>query len=308
MSSISLRPLEFGEILDAAIELYRRNFATFLGIYAVAAAPYVAISTPLSVKLLEVSPDPSGLDFSRLGLPLLAATLAFLIYTTVLSPMISGALTIAVSERFLGRDASLGSAYRRVLKRLRPLLGSLLLVTIPLLGAVLATVVGAVLVAVLLALWLGWDLARITAVSTVLCVPLVSLVVLLFLVWFGFVPAAVVLEGRGLDSLQRSIQLVRGRFKRVFGLFCVLFAMVVTMAAYLRLPSQLLAGTAGLGGELSTALLGGLAMQLGILLVDPVRMVGITLIYYDLRIRNEGFDLSLLADELGAADRKGGTP
>ncbi|NUQ01576.1 MAG: hypothetical protein HUU35_17155, partial [Armatimonadetes bacterium] len=57
-------------------------------------------------------------------------------------------------------------------------------------------------------------------------------------------------------------------------------------------------GAAGLEGSPASALLGALAMQVGILLVDPLRMVGITLTYYDLRVRQEGFDLALLAEEL----------
>lgn len=307
MASTALRPMEFGEILDHAIELYRLNFATFLGIYAVAALPYVLLSTPLSLRVAAVAHGPGGPDLARAGSAVLLAGLCFLVYTIVVSPLITGALTIAVSERFLGRPVSLGAAYRRVLRHGLPLIGSLALVTVPLLAALLATVVGVVLV-VVLAIALGGGavaIARVTAIATVLCVPLLALVLLLFLVWFGFVPAAVVLEERGLGSIRRSVELVRGRFLRVFGLFVVLFLMVFLMAAYIRLPTQILAGTAGLEGELSSTLLGALALQLGVLLVDPVRMVGITLVYYDLRVRREGFDLRLLADELGGGRETG---
>ena len=307
MSALALRPLEFGEILDHAVELYRRNLATFLGIYAVAAVPCVAVSTPLMVKSLTLAPG--GDPTQSLGLAV-GGLVVFLLYTVFLSPITCGALTIAVSERFLGRPTGLVSAYRRVWRQAGPLIACLGLLSLPLLGALLGTMVAVVLAAMALLSFVGGgdSAARLTVVATALWVPAMSVVLLAFTTLFGFVPAAVVLEERRYGSIWRSLELVWGRTRRVFALFAVLFLMVILLAAYVRLPSQLLAGAAGLSGQASSAVMGALAMQLGILLVDPVRLVGITLTYYDLRIRHEGFDLALLADELGAATARDGKP
>ena len=296
----TLRPRTFGELLDHSLELYRRNFVTLFGIYALTAVPYVAISTPLTLRSLTSGP---GADLSRsltaIGLGLLVP----LIYTTIISPITCGAMTIAVSERFLGRPAGLVSSYRRVLRRAPALIGSLITVTVPFLMTVALAMIAVVVVAVALVgmLRLGGELTQVVGVATVLWLPTMLVLMVGFVSLCGFIPAAVVLEDLGFASIGRSVRLVWPHLWRVVGLFAVLFLMVVLAAAYLRLPSQLLAGTAGLSGSASSALLGALAMQFGIMLVDPVRMVGVTLTYYDLRIRSEGFDLAWLARELKPA-------
>ncbi len=291
--------MEFGEILDHSIELYRRNLPTFLGIYAVAALPCIAVSTPLFVRSLTTAPG--AVDTSQMLTTALGGLAFFVFHTVVLSPITTGAMTIAVSERFLGRPASIAAAYRRVRQHVWPLVVCLGLAAVPLLGVLLVAMIGVVLAAVGGLALLGGDggdLARVTVVASVLWMPVMGLVVLLFTVFCGFVPAAVVLEGRRYGGLGRSFELAWGSFRRVFGLFAVLFLMVVVLATYVRLPPSLLAGAAGLEGQTGSQVLGALAMQVGILLVDPVRMVGVTLTYYDLRIRREGFDLAVLASEL----------
>ncbi len=308
MAGIALRPLEFGEVLDFAIELYRRNFATFLGIYAVAAGPVVVLATPLMVRSLTIAPGSTG---NAALITAGAGLLLFLGYTVVLSPITCGAMTIAVSERFLGRPASIASAYGRVRRHVWPLIGSLGLLAVPLMGALLAAMVAVFLAALAIARGLGFppgDLARTTLIASLLWVPTMSVLVLSFTVLFGFVPAAVVLEGRRYRAIWRSLELVWGRLPRLFALFGVLYLMVLVAASFVRLPTQLLTGLAGLGDQTGSTALGVLAMQLGVMLVDPVRMVGVTLAYYDLRMRHEGFDLALLADELGRTRTEGSSP
>lgn len=294
---LALRPCEFGELLDHALELYRRNFVTLFGIYAVTAVPYVAMATPLTLRALTAGPSANlSASLSALGLGLLVP----LLYTTVVAPITCGAMTIAVSERFLGRPATLLASYRRVWRHGPALIGSLLLLTLPFLVVLGVAMVAVVLLAVVLAgaLQLGGELAQVVAVATVLWFPTLAVLLLLFLTAGGFVPAAVVLEDRGVRSIGRSLELVWPQRWRVLGLFAMYLLMVILAAAYLRLPSQLLAGTAGLSGSASSTLLGALAMQAGILLADPLRMVGVTLTYYDMRIRSEGFDLAWLAREM----------
>jgi hypothetical protein len=256
--------------------------------------------------MLELSSaGPFGADVGDLLVTGGWLLLVYIIYTCVISPIATGAMTVAVSERFLGRPASIGSAYRRVVRHILPLCGSMALLTAPLVLGMVVAVFGSVLAAVLL--FLAWhaDLSeaaaftRLTAVAMPFVFGSAGGLWLLFMTVFGFVPAAVVLEERGLGGILRSWQLVKGSFWRVLGLVLVLLLMVVMMGVYVRLPSQILAGMAGLSGELHATVLGSLAMQLGITLVDPMRMVGVTLTYYDLRIRKEGFDLALLAGELG---------
>jgi len=299
-AGLTLRPRTFGELLDHSLELYRRNFVTLFGIYALTAVPYVAISTPLTLRSLTAGPSADlAASLTAIALGLLVP----LLYTTLVSPITCGAMTIAVSERFLGRPAALLSAYARVVTHGPALIGSLLVVTVPFLIILALAMVAVVVAAVLLVgvLKLGGELSQVVGLATVFWLPTMAVLLLAFVSLCGFIPAAVVLEGRGVGSVMRSLQLVWPQRWRVAGLFGMLLLMVALASAYLRLPSQLLAGTAGLEGSASSTLLGALAMQVGIMLADPIRMVGVTLTYYDVRIRSEGFDLDWLARELGSA-------
>ncbi|MCC7492761.1 MAG: hypothetical protein IT204_10455 [Fimbriimonadaceae bacterium] len=305
MSAQRLRPRSVGELLDHSVELYRRNLPTFLGIYAVAALPFVALATPLMVRSLTTAPgaagEPATLLTAGLGLAL------FVLHTVLLSPLATGALTIAVSERYLGRPTSVLAAYRGVWRQARPLVGLLALLTGPLLGLLLLVLVLVVLASLALLRWSGGEqqLAAVVGLATVLWVPALALVLLAYSTVCGFVPAAVVLEGRRWGGLWRSLDLAWPCRGRILALYGVLQLLVLLLTAYVRLPATLLGGAAGLDGSPGSALLTALATQLGILLVDPLRLVGVTLTYYDCRVRLEAFDLELLAGDLAAATEKG---
>lgn len=261
--------------------------------------PFVVLSAPLTIGLAAGGPQVA--DLGRVALAMLLTAVQIL----VLSPLITGALTIAVSERYLDRPANVLLAYRRVLRSAWPLVGTMAIVTIPFfilaLGAVLALVVG---LSVTLAVSTGaLEPMQVAGLSVGLSVPFIALLFVAHQAWFGVLPAAVVLERQGFAALLRSIRLVRGRFWYTARLVAVLTLMVLLATLFARLPTQLLAGTAGLGRQLAPVVLGTIAMNLAMLLTDPVRMVGMTLIYYDLRVRGEGYDLALLAADLESGRR-----
>lgn len=122
---------------------------------------------------------------------------------------------------------------------------------------------------------------------------------LIFMAWFFAAPMAVVLEDAGaIHALERSRELVRGRTGHVLG------ALLLVLGLYLVLTLLIyfVAGVIGAfvpGGLTSPALVEIAAGVLRILLA-PIVAVVMTLLYYDLRIRKEGFDLEMMAAELNA--------
>ena len=95
------------------------------------------------------------------------------------------------------------------------------------------------------------------------------------------------------DSLGRSWALTKGAKLKIFGIFFVTGLIVF-------LPMVLFAGLAGVlkaGSLITGQAFEVIAAALPIILT-PLLSCVITLVYYDLRVRREGFDLQVLSEQL----------
>jgi hypothetical protein len=118
------------------------------------------------------------------------------------------------------------------------------------------------------------------------------------------VPPAVVLEDRGaIDAIRRAWSLARRRFWPVIGYIFVLylFSMIVVNGPA-GIVNVLLAQVFQSFGDptmqvVLTSILQGLISLVFILIYYPLQMAAFTLIYFDLRVRTEGFDIALLTME-----------
>jgi hypothetical protein len=117
--------------------------------------------------------------------------------------------------------------------------------------------------------------------------------ILLMLRWL-FTVQAITIEGLGASqSLKRSRQLMAGRRGRM-SLLLLLLTLVSVGLSF------------GVGSVMprsigSLPLIGSLLGQLPNLLLAPLYPAVMTLAYFDARVRNEAFDLEVLAQGLGAA-------
>ena len=282
----NLRPLRLGELLDRAIRLYRANFLTFIGIIAVVYVPLMILQTAasalLSSSMLQSFSTPEDI-FSNTGYwaGILFTLVLALVQFILVQGIATGALTRAVADNYLGRKTSILDAYRGIGKSWLTLVGALMF-----LG----------LFAIALFLWwmvpcIGW---------------FTGLGMLLFMLTVvnPLVPPVVVLESQGvLGAVRRAWSLARRRFWPVLGYVLVLglFSLIVVNgpAAIVNvLLGQLLPsfGDATTSVVL-TAVIQGLVSLVFILIYYPLQMAAFTLIYFDLRVRTEGFDLALLTME-----------
>ena len=115
-----------------------------------------------------------------------------------------------------------------------------------------------------------------------------------FAVRWSLALQALVLENREpIGALSRSSELVKGDWWRVFGILLV-FALLGQ--ATVLLPMGILAEVAGdSANPLVSLIIVGVAPIPGILLMT----LGPTLLYYDLRLRKEKFNIDIMAQELG---------
>jgi hypothetical protein len=286
--------------LDAAFRLYRRNFATFLGIVAVLQVPLLVLSLLYSL-LYQLpsqealwsqlrSPQPGALpvqpSYGQSILSLLVS-LALGLLGALANTLIIGALSHAVSRAYLGTPTRILDAYGYIAHRSRlvSLIVSGLLLNVVLFGGYFAaTVVGMV-------------------IPCVVCVTVpIALVGMIYLSLRLLVVAqVVVLEDRGpIEALRRTWDLMQGHLLRALGLVILVGLAVYILPTGLQYiavlgvfflpfsPTLVIGVTSGVAGILQIAVL-------------PILWATYTLFYYDLRIRKEGFDLRVQADQLAAA-------
>jgi hypothetical protein len=127
--------------------------------------------------------------------------------------------------------------------------------------------------------------------------------VFLFIATFA-VPMAIVLEGMRIGpAFTRAQKLVEEHIAHVLGTLALLVVIVGALFVGLILALEVLREMTGLE-ERTTDLL----QDVGLILLFPLYNVGSTLLYYDLRIRREGFDLEQMAHGLSGGAQSAGSP
>jgi hypothetical protein len=288
-----LRPLRLGELLDQAIRLYRQNFVTFIGIVALVYVPLMVLQTAATTltttSMTAISeyrtPQQLFTNYAYWAGVLSSLVIVFL-QVIFVQGIATGALTRAVADNYFGRKTSILDAYRGIGRSWIPLIGALLL--IGLLGIVL-------FVWWIVVPCLGWftGLGMLAFLGAAIS-PMVAPVV--------------VLEGQGaIASVQRAWFLVRRRFWPVLGTIFVLylFNLLIVNGPTAIVNAILVSITPSLGGTMTefviSAIIRAMVSIVFILIYYPLQMTAFTLIYFDLRVRTEGFDLALLAS--GDADQ-----
>ncbi len=107
-------------------------------------------------------------------------------------------------------------------------------------------------------------------------------------------------------SLGRSRDLVTGRWWPFFGTLVVAWLLLIIVGAILGLvigAGSLFGGGAVSAGQLAASQVAGTVADV---LVTPFMAVVITVVYFDLRVRKEGFDLDQLARRMGGEPPEGG--
>lgn len=251
-TSYPLTPLSMGQILDRTFWLYRRHFLTLVGIAAI-----VQLIPTLFNLMAALGPS-----FA------LAPSLGTMV-GAVVGMFSSAAMTVAVAQGYFGQTPTITGAYGAIKTRLGMLIG-------------LAFIV--IVIAMFLFVWtliplLGWFTGP--GMIFFFTTGIASLLI-----------PAIILEGISLEAgLRRSWDLARARFWWLVGLTLILaaFSQVVVTGPILV--------TLGLGqfwfGVESTwpiVLQSFVTLVIGSLYA-PFSLALYTLVYFDLRIRYEGFDL-----------------
>lgn len=285
-STPTIRPMTLGEILDKAIRLYRQNFLKFIGIYAIPYIPLVLVQMVISVIYTSSVLQPAFLENSDptaamgMGIATIIGAVLFIVANFVLvSGFATAALTHAVANNYMDKPIGILDSYKAIVSSVWKLLAALLLSTILLFIIILWTMVPIV----------GWlSGPGIFMFLALIVIPLIA-------------PIAS-LEKLGVGStLRRAWDMGRSRFWWLIGYSIVLTLLgqlIVTGPVYLlsailqSLFSSLTTISFEMQSAINTLITNLLTLSLG-LLYGPLQLTMMTVVYFDLRARNEGLDLAL---------------
>ena len=303
-----LRPMSLGEILDRTAQLYRTNFLLFSGIAAVYAGALLALGL-VHIGLQELF---QALHWTKqlTWLPAGAILMQWLAIFFV------GGLAVAANNRavawvHLGQRATIRGAYKSILPRLGRFFWLMLIITV-----VLWTPLGIGYGG--FAAVLFWYMPQMKNGTT--ADPQVMILAgLLFLLLFAIllagliygvlmglryalaIPAWVVEETKARAALRRSIDLSLGSRGRIF----VLGLLVLFIEIALLLITQSFFIIFAFRNHKALPVWAEIAQQIVAFatnsFIGPMYATGITLFYYDQRVRKEGYDIEWMMQAAGLA-------
>lgn len=275
-TSTHLQPLSLTDILDGMFTLYRNHFHLFFKISLV----YFVIGfviDKISVYFVITRP-PSDLPI---------ITIYTLIPSLLLSLFVVGGLSYASAQAFIGRDITSGDALRQTLRRYMPYLGGFIIYLLVVVGLSI-TCIG-----IPFAIYFGvrWGLYGLP-------------------VLFEETPA--------MGSLRRSTDLVKGTWWRVCGIMLALlliyYMILSIISTSISFVFFLIPGAAEIPqnatiAESITYIFAPSPREIGwtlyvirsfitvgiTSLALPIGSIGSTLLYFDLRIRKEAYDIEMQA-------------
>ena len=307
----SLRPLTLGEILDRTAELYRNNFVLFAGIFA----PYAGVGLVLNLLLIGLGILLKNLHVAGAAIWITLGTGALeMLILFLLAGAAVAAICRAVSWVHLGQPATIRGAYGAVLPRLGRYVW-------------LMTITFFVVWTPFALLYIGFfgilgfygkvfsahpgaapappdpQTAMIIGISSLifvlLLIPVGAYTILMSLRYALALPACVVENTKARPGLRRAIDLSKGARGRIFVLALligvvkiglVFITQIFTFVSVFKSHGQISPGMTAISqviGFFTNTFLG------------PIWATGVTLLYYDQRVRKEGFDIEWMMQAAG---------
>lgn len=306
VNQLSLVPLGAGDLIDRAVRLYRRHFMMLIRI----AAPPVIITT-LGSLMFTVGLHSTWSDASKL----LLVVIGFLIQVGGILLnliVIGGAARNLITHLLWNEPFSARTTYRNVRARFGSLFGASLIIAIWIFIAffvavfIWAIAIQLVYVAVRNAS-IGFSpwFATVIGILGILIVTFPALVGFFFMVKFiAYVPQVLMIEGRGVfDSIGRSFTLARGNLRRLMAMFLFYWFAAWSALTILLIPLFWYGNAQGVNisptktetWPMWYAVGYSVLTQMSTILLVPVLMLGLSLMYVDERVRQEGYDVELLA-------------
>ena len=277
MNRPELRPLAVGEIVDAAIKLVRGNARVLFTISAIVLVPLglvqglvTALGIPDALGTIDTIPTDGSLTDEQLNdlfatfAQLLLLALATAIITGLGSVLVQGASAKAVTDVYQGVEPSWQASLRYGFRRFFPILWATVLIGVA------------------------------SAAGLILCL---APGIWLFTSWSVAVPALVVENKGPVQAMGRSFELVRRRFWPVLGAVALSYLLYFIVSQVISLITGAATFTGGATPSSGDLWLSAIGSTITSVLVLPFMAAVFIVLYFDLRVRAEGYDLQVMAAE-----------
>ena len=300
--TVTLRPMSLGEILDRTFQIYRSRFLVFVGIAAGPAVAMMVVGVGESAWL-SGHPMKGPVVVFSMSLTSMLWTLSLSMLAGFFQLLVRPAFVSATAVSIANVPASLRGSFAVVRRFWRSILALNLFEQ-----AVVILAPGGVFILCSVGVLMAGG-APGTVLRGLLALLLVGVagVLVAVYIWLGtslaFSFQALAVEQVGwFAAVRRSWSLTKGSKGRIVAIFCVLYLVSRIGSALLRwtvyfclrgLPSSLWMHLPVYFVSLSVArgLMG--------LLIGPIYPIALTLIYYDQRIRREGYDIEWMMSAAG---------
>jgi hypothetical protein len=264
-----------GDIIDRSLKLLFSRFGTlyFINLLVLLPTLFIQEGTPLLME--QMGPG----DLMAVLIP----TLGLLLLALILQPIGTAATLHVVEQEFVGRRVGIGEALSFAMGRFWALVGTSILVGLSIFAGIILCVVPGII----------------------------------FAIWFAFASQAVVVEHlSGAGAMSRSKDLTEGYRGRVFGVILLLGILVGLASLAASLMNNILPGVEYVkrtGGARDNPFDPGIpvivnytnyAINTAVAFLVQIfggtfLAIATTLLYFDLRIRKEGYDLEVAASRGG---------
>ena len=225
-----IRAMSAGEILDTGFRLLRNHFVQLVGISAI-------VNIPLSIgqSLLERDMPTS---VAALTPKLIVIGLVTFVSVAVVVPIVQTAITVLLGDIYLGRETSIGGAFRKALSIVFPVLGTGLLASLIAIPAFLALVIPGI-----------WFVLGLAVLSPVM-----------------------ILERRfGMAAIRRSLELVEDNRLRALGIGLVVTVLSAALGAGFDLAGGISPWLGGVATGIAASLASSFAAAVFVVLYFEIR-------------------------------------
>lgn len=313
-------PLGLGDLLDRAFRLYRAHFWSLLATAAVVIVPVALVTgffSSMAAGGLAAFGDPTSFapvdetDFFAGAL----AYLGILLVSTLLYSLAQGFASLALTAHNIAslqqRPFSIGEGLRTAARRFWTYVRMSIVQWLAQLGVAMAVILPIICVFVAWFASIGMaesssELAFFGLITLTLI--MYGVAIALYLVpmvylnarWIVTVPGIVDQSWRAIDSLRRSWRLTKNNVWRCVGYLVLLglLNLVITNLPNLVI-SQIIVIVMPEDFALSTMLSTAVGAVF-LILWQPLSVAAVLLLYYDLRVRQESYDLSLRITQMEA--------
>lgn len=287
MHSMELRPRTVGEILDVAFKLYTSNIRKLLIIAAVVFIPIgiiqLFVASGSGINTVDLF-DPEAMAQGELPAGFtgfIGGTLALSLISLIGTLFVQGASIKLFAGAFQGIDQTWQESVRFGIDKSLLILGTALL-------SALGSGIGLIF-CLIPGIWLWTS-------------------------WYVAIPSLLVEGTRPIAALTRSFQLVKQRFWPVLGVGVLAWLISQVVVQLLGLVVSLVAVVPSIMEAAETGTLDGgvygasvLASSVASIVTVPFLAAVAVAVYFDLRVRFEGFDIEMLSRQSGNLEIPPGT-